>query len=349
MFGKNILINIAIMQLTHFHYPEILIFILIILWWWILLWTFYQKREKLKKKYFLLFNQSKYYYITYILLFLSIFTISIWIFEVKYWEKVGKQKVKGIDIVFIVDVSKSMNALDFKEWWYHLSRLDFTKALISEYIWKHAENRYGLVIFAGDAISASPLTTDHSTFLTFLQNVDYRNLTKQWSNIEKAIELWVNRLYSQKSEEVRAKSLIIMSDWGDEWDTLNTDVVQNIIWDKKITHFVIWIGQTSGSKIPNGQNYFGDIIYQKYKWKDVITKLNSSLLSSLASTLDGNYKTAHTLSDIETISSDLEKLEKKSILVAWWNHKKDLWRFIAIISLIFFILFLLLNIKKWKK
>lgn len=142
---------------------------------------FFQKYHKL------LF--IKYNYIKYIFLLLSFAIISFWIFNIKRWNIPINAENNGVDIVFVLDVSKSMNALDFKEGNTLYSRLDAAKSLITHFVTSHSEDRVGLIVFAWDAISMSPLTLDHDTFLTFLQNVDYKNLTVQWSNVERKLFL----------------------------------------------------------------------------------------------------------------------------------------------------------------
>jgi len=330
------------MQLTNIHFLSIILFIIIAFWWSILLYLFFRKREKIKQKYFLLFHQSKFYYVKYIFLLLSLIIISVWLFWIKYWEKWEKQKVNWVDIAFVLDVSKSMNALDFKDWWYNVSRLDFSKALIADYIWKNPENRYWLVIFAWDAISSSPLTTDHSTFLTFLQNVDYKNLNKQWTNLEKAVELWVGRLFSQKDEDNRAKVLVLLSDWWDSDTQVDFDYISQQVKWKNIASFVVWIWKKSGARIPNWQDFVWNIVYQKYKWKYVITKLNSSLLKKLSSSVNWDYIKADTVSDLKTVQKAISSLEKKAIEVAGGTNKKDWWRVLGVISLVLFLIYLFL-------
>ena len=331
------------MQITNLNSLTITIFIIILLWWSILLYSFLKKRERLKAFYLLLFNQTKTYYIKYLFLFLSLITVSLWILNIKYWEKTNKQEVNWIDIVYVVDVSKSMNALDFKDGRYSISRLDFTKALISNNIANNPENRYWLVIFAGDAVSSSPLTTDHSTFLTFLKNVDYRNLTKQWTNLEKAVQLWVERLYANKSDDDRAKALILLSDWWDEWEEVDYEYIKWLVSSKNVSSFVIWIWKTTGTKIPVWQDFFWNISYQQYQWQDVVTKLNNNTLNALTTSLDWEYIIANSVEDLEKISLAIESLEKKAIEVAGWENKKDSWRILGMISVIFFVVYLLLG------
>lgn len=332
------------MTLTNFNITSILIFLAIIISFSFFAYIFFKKREKLKKKYFLLFSQNKNYYYKYIFLFISLFIILFWIFEIKYWKKEEKTKVNWVDIVFVLDVSKSMNAYDFNKWTYNISRLNFSKSLISNYISKNLNNRYWLVIFAWDAISSSPLTTDYSTFLTFLQNVDYRNLSKQWTNLEKAMLLWVNRLNKSNSDTKRAKVLILLSDWWDKWDKVDFDYINWIV-TKDITSFILWIWKTTWARIPIGQDPFWNIRYQKFKWIEVITKLNEANLKKLASTISGKYLKVDNINDLEQVSKEINKLEKKAILLTQWKNKKDFSRFLAMLSLVFFILYLV-NLRK---
>lgn len=333
------------MQFTNIHFGSLIIFLGLVLFFVFLWYLFYKKREKLKQKYVLLFNQNKYFYLKYIFLFLSFFIILFSIFWVRYWEKSSKNIINWIDTVFLLDVSKSMNALDFSDSKYKVSRLDFSKKLISDYVSKNNTNRYWLVIFAWDAISSVPLTTDTSAFLTFLKNVDYRNLNKQWTNFEKAVELWVDRLQIDNKNN-RAKSLIVVSDWWDDWDNIDFDYISKLVKDKKITSFVLWVWKTSWAKIPLWQDSFWRISYQKYKWQDVITKLNKSSLKNLSNSLDWEYITANSISDLDSLESNLNNLEKKAIEVKWATIKKDFSRFLAMLSLLFFILYLFYNPRK---
>ena len=328
------------MQLDNLNITSILIFLTIIISSSFLIFLFFKKREKLKKKYFLLFNQKNSFYFKYIYLLLSLIIILFWIFEIKYWEKEQKTKVNWIDIVFVLDVSKSMNALDFTDSGYHISRLNFSKTLIADYVLKNTENRYSLVIFAWDAISISPLTTDSSIFLTFLENVDYRNLSKQWTNLEKAMLLGVNRLNKGSSEEKRAKALILLSDWWDFWEKIDFDYIEGIL-TKDITNFIIWIWKTIWAKIPIGQDYFWNIKYQTFKWIQVITKLNEENLKKISTVVGWDYVKADDISDLERISYKINTLEKKAIFKTEWKNKKDFWRILSILSMLFFLLYLI--------
>jgi len=335
------------MNFTNTNILSLSIFFGITLFFIFLMYLFFIKREKLKKKYFLIFNQNKGFYIKYIFLFFSLLIILFSVFNIKYLWKTEKQSINGIDIVFVLDISKSMNSIDFWEGNNLFSRLDFSKILISKYISNNPQNRYGLVVFAWEAMSLSPLTTDHSTFLTFLQNVSYKNLNIQWTNLEEAFKLWVQRLSKSNSEDDRSKALILLSDWADKDTIVDFKNISNTLKDKNIASLILWIWKKDWAKIPISQDFRWRITYQKYKWDFIITKLNSTLLSELANKINWDYLIIDNIDKLNKISSKIQKLSTKALEISWIQKQKDIWRFLAILSMILFILFLFYNKRIW--
>ena len=317
------------------------VFIIIILWVLLLVYFYLKKKNKLAKKYSLFFQDNN---ISYSLLFLiiSFFIVLIWIFDFKWGEKDQKNELSWIDIVFVLDVSKSMNVLDFKDESYSYSRLDIAKTMISEYILNNIENRFWLVVFAWDAISISPLTTDSDTFLTFLENVDYRNLSVQWSNFEKAIELWVNRF----DDSDRAKVMIIISDWGDIDDKIDLSSIENSVKDKDINSFVFWVWTDEWWMIITWEDFSWRSIYQRYKWEFVISKLNEESLDKLANSLDWTYFRADSIEKIWNYTASLDKNIIE--VVSTTRQKVDGTRYLWFISFIFFLIYLIYPIFKRK-
>lgn len=304
---------------------------LIIFWLWFL---YFKKRENFSIKYKLFFSDKN---TSYSLLFLiiSFFILLIWIFDFKWGELKTENEVSGIDIVFVLDVSKSMNVLDYKDWKYVYSRLDAAKSMISNYVGKHSENRFWLIVFAWDAISVSPLTTDSSTFLTLLSNVDYRNLASQWSDFEKAIELWVDRF----NDDDRAKAMVLISDWWDEEDKIDYSYIKNLVRDKNISSFVFGVWTLEWWKILTWYDALRRAIYQRYNWEFVISKLNESNLKKIASSLGGVY---FSVDNLEKIWEYINWLEKKIIEVSSSKIEKSDWtRVLAFISFILFLVYLI--------
>ena len=334
------------MQFTNINIFSILVFIIISVIIAFLAYKKYHSQIKFNKKYKLLAS-PKNFYKKYIFLILSLLILLFSIFWLKYPSNTNQVENKWIDVMFVLDVSKSMNVADITDWNYDYTRLDIAKNAIADYVAKNENNRYWLVIFAWDAISTIPLTTDYDLFLTMLSWVDYRNLTVQGSDFKKAIDLWISRFIW---EEDRSKALVFISDWGDIWDEINI----NSKLSKNIANFVIWVWTTKWWKIIKWRDAFGRISYQKYKWNYVISKLNINNLEEIASQLKADLFELDDISDLENINSKLDKLEKKAITKNSQENLNSYSRNLTIFSLLFFIIFLFIYIKPnwiqwWKK
>ncbi len=327
------------MELINLNLLTSLIFILLI---WFIGFTFYELYKKQIKfnKQFNLLSSGKYFYIKYVFLLFSLFLLLFASFWVKYGDKKINNGNKWIDMMFVLDVSKSMNVADITDSKYAYTRLDVIKDSISKYVVTNRENRFWLIIFAWDAVSTIPLTNDLDLFLTLLKWVDYRNLTKQWSDFIKALSLWVERF---NNSDDRSKALIFMSDWGDPDDYINTNAIKNLAKNTKwITYLVVWVWTNKWGRIITWRDAFSRYTYQKYKWEYVISKINKNNLKEIASSLDWGYFEVKNISDLKKLddyTSDLEKkVYKKNI--NW--ELMDFWRILTIISFISFILFIIL-------
>ena len=327
------------MELTHLNLLTFFIFILII---WFIIFVFYelyQKQNNFNKTFDLLSNW-KYFYIKYIFLMFSLFIILFASFWVKFWDRKIENSNKWIDMMFVLDVSKSMNVADITDSKYAYTRLDVIKDNISKYVVNHRGDRFGLIIFAWDAVSTIPLTIDHDLFLTLLKGVDYRNLTKQGSDFTKALWLWIDRF---NNSDDRSKALVFISDWGDPDDRINKTSIEkltkNIKW---ITYLVVWVWTNKWWRIITWRDAFGRYIYQKYKWEYVVSKINKNNLKDIAWALDWNYFNVSDVWDLKKLEKYTSDLEKKVYRRSTNWELWDFWRNLSIMSIISFILFILL-------
>lgn len=333
------------MQFTNISFISLSIFIILIIIISFFAYKKYNSQINFNKKYKLLSSGSN-FYIKYIFLILSLFILILWILWLHYYGDKNKIESKWIDIIFILDVSKSMNVADIRNLNYKYTRLNIAKKAIWNYVIKNPNNRFWLVIFAWDAISIIPLTTNLDLFLTMLSWVDYRNLITQGSNFVKALDLGVSRFIWDQN---RASVIIFISDWWESWDKINID--PNI--SKGITYFVIWVWTEIGWKIIKWVNQSWQHFFHKYKWQNVISKLNLDNLEIIASKLNSDLLKLNTMEDLLKVNTKLEKLEKKAIKKEIRWDLNNFSRILTIFSLIFFIIFLGLYIfenkfiKKW--
>jgi len=320
------------MSLVNINIYTILIFLIWISWVIYLFYNFYNYRNQLSGKYD--FLKIKINFIKYFLLIWSFFIVLFGIFHLKWWEKIVKTKVSGVDIMFTLDVSKSMNTVDVKYWHNLITRLNLAKKAIWDYVVNHPWNRYGLVIFAGNAIGSIPLTTDSNIFLTMLDWVNYKNLTKQWSDFQQALSTTVNRFVDDKK---RWKVIVFISDGWDPWDYkwISSDILKKI---KKewITTFVVWIGSKQGWKILLGQDAFGNYKFQTYDGHYVITRLNSKNLQEIANNISAKYIHLDNINSIDKITKYIQKLDKKALETKKTKQMEDRTRYLLMLSFILF-------------
>ena len=174
------------------------------------------------------------------ILSLSLFFISVGLVNPKIGTQLKTVKREGVDIVFAIDVSKSMMAEDIAP-----SRLEKAKRLASEIINNLASDRVGIIAYAASAIPVLPITTDYSTARMFLQSLNSDMLSSQGTAVNQAINLSKD-FYDDDNQTNRV--LCILSD-GEDHEFSDQDVSQ-VIKDRGITIISIGLGSIKGAPIP---------------------------------------------------------------------------------------------------
>lgn len=105
----------------------------------------------------------------------------------------GVPEEKGIDCIWLLDTSASMDVRDVKSGENFVSRLQGAKSIIENYMVAHGENRYGLVIFSGKARLVSPLTSDRDSLLSFLASIDSKSIHDGGTDFREALEIATTR------------------------------------------------------------------------------------------------------------------------------------------------------------
>ncbi len=288
------------------------IFLLIVMWAGFV----FVKKQTEKEKSFIFVNNQKPKPITHIieiktvliLLGLTFILIAVW--RPQWGQDTQTTQKQGLDIVFTVDVSKSMRALDFSHGRDMVSRLDAVKYIVEDFVTKRKSDRIGLVEFAGESFVASPLTFDHTVFVNFLKNISSDDLGRQGTNLADAIEISIARLEVQSDSKQEGKAIILFSD-GDETISSDAKKMAQLAKEKNIKIFTVGIGSEKGSPIPEGQDAFGNIKYKQYKGETVLTALNPEPLKEIANITGGEYFHAEDISDLRKLTKDLNALPKK--------------------------------------
>lgn len=215
--------------------------------------------------------------------------------------KSGAVKRKGLDLMILLDVSKSMLAQDVKP-----SRLEKSRQLVSLLIDQLADNRIGLVWFAGRAYLQMPLTTDASAAKMYLQNAGPDAVPTQGTVIGEALKMAGNAFNSQ---EKKYKAVILISD-GEDHDPEALKVVKDLAASGVMIN-TVGVGSPEGATIfdPTTQDTKRDA-----NGNPVISKLNEQQLRNLAQTGKGTYVYLQDPgSAVQTLSAQLATIEQKDL------------------------------------
>ncbi|WP_282048585.1 VWA domain-containing protein [Maribacter aquivivus] len=261
----------------------------------------------------------------------------------KIGTKLETVKREGVDIVFSVDVSKSMLAEDIAP-----NRLEKAKRLVSEIINQLASDRIGIIAYAGQAYPQLPITTDYGAAKMFLQGMNTDMLTSQGTAIDQAIELATT--YYDDAEQTN-RVLFIISDGEDHSEGSTLDAVEDAV-DEGIIIYTIGVGKEKGAPIPIKRNGILESLKKDNQGETVITRLNESVLVDIANEGDGQYiDGSNTEAAVEFIKEELLKMDKKEFEAKQFAEYKDQfqWFIGGALLLLFLDIFILDRKTSWLK
>ena len=260
--------------------------------------------------------------------------------------KIGTQlktvKREGVDLVFAIDVSKSMLAEDIAP-----NRLEKAKRIVSQIINELNSDRVGIIAYAASALPILPITTDYSTARMFLQSLNSDMLSSQGTAILEAVKL-AKDYYDDENQTNRV--LCILSD-GEDHEFKNQNI-PSIVQEMGITIFTVGLGTTKGAPIPIKKN---EVIESYKKNSDgdvVITKLVPELLQEIASSSNGIYISGeNTQAVVDEIIKKLKEMDKKEFESKQFVAYKDQFQWFLGFGLFFLCLELFVFNKKtyWVK
>lgn len=260
----------------------------------------------------------------------------------KIGTKLETIKRQGVDVVFAIDVSKSMLAEDIAP-----NRLDKAKQLVTQIINNLASDRIGIIAYAGTAIPQLPITTDYAAGKMFLQNLNTDMLSSQGTAINEAINL-ARTYYDDEGQTNRV--LIIISDGEDHGN--NATEAASLAKSEGIKIFTIGVGKKKGGPIPIKQN---GVVLNYKKDKDgetVITHLDEETLKRIASQAGGIYINGdNTNTVVEKIKDILNNMDKKEFESKQIADFKDQFQWFLAFGLFFLVLDILFLERKtgWLK
>ncbi len=247
----------------------------------------------------------------------------------KVGTKLETVKREGIDIVFAVDVSKSMLAEDIAP-----NRLEKSKQLVMQLINQLGADRIGIVAYAGSAYPVLPITTDYSVAKMFLQSMNTDMVSSQGTAINEAIELAAGYF---NQEEQTARLLVLVSD-GEDHSEDAKDAAENAA-ENGMKIITIGVGTPKGGPIPIKSNGIVKSFLKDNNDEVVVTKMDEEELKNIALATSGVYiNGSSTKQVVDEFKKELDEIEKKEYETQKVSDYKD--QFQWFLALAFLVLFL---------
>lgn len=260
---------------------------------------------------------------------LQLTAITVCIFLVsgpQFGSKLEKTQKKGAELMIALDVSNSMMAQDITP-----SRLDKAKQILSKLVDKLSNDKIGLIVFAGDAFTQLPITSDYVSAKMFMSSITPALVPTQGTSIGAAIDLCV-RSFPQKGKAERA--IILITD-GENFEDDAVGSAKEAL-DQGIKTHVIGMGLDKGAPIPiaNSNEFRKD--------KDgnvVITKLNEKMCQEIAAAGKGIYvRSDNTNGALRVISAEIDKMKKADVESSVYSEYDEQFQGLAWIILVLLLL-----------
>ena len=238
---------------------------------------------------------------------------------------------KGIDIVMAIDVSSSMLAQDLKP-----NRLSALKRVASNFIDDRVSDRIGLVIYAGESYTLTPITSDKKIIKNSLSEIQYQGLIEDGTAIGMGLATSVNRL---KDSKAKSKVIILLTDGVNNSGFIDPKIASELANEFQIKTYTIGIGSNGTAKAPIGILPNGNFQYGMTK-----VEIDEPLLKSIADVTGGQYFRATDNEKLAQIYSVINKLEKTEIEEFKYTNYDEKYRPFIIVAIILIVLeFILRN------
>lgn len=256
--------------------------------------------------------------------YLTLLAITAMIFAVagpQFGSKLQTAKRQGVELIIALDVSNSMLAQDIMP-----NRLERAKQAISQMVDKLGNDKIGLIVFAGDAYTQLPITTDYASAKMFLSTINTGIVPTQGTAIGKAIELGIRSFGPQ--EDVSRAIIVITDGENHEDDAIKAAETAQ---EKGIIVYTIGMGSAKGAPIPIGEN--NNSFRKDREGNVVITKLDEKMLQEIAIAGGGkSIRANNTKVGLSELLKEINKLEKSEIEAKVYSDYDEQFQWLAWIA-----------------
>jgi Ca-activated chloride channel family protein len=248
------------------------------------------------------------------------------------------KSVEGIDIMMAMDVSGSMLAEDLKP-----NRIEAAKQVAAEFIAGRPNDNIGLTIFAGEAFTQCPMTTDHASLLNLLHGVRTdlatRGLIEDGTAIGMGLANAVSRL---KNSKAKSKVVILLTDGSNNRGDLSPMTAAEIAKSLGIRVYTIGVGT---NKVAPYQM----VVAGSVQYVNIPVEIDSETLRSIALATDGDFYRATNNRELKNIYKEIDQLEKSKLSVTQFSKRYEAFQPFAIVAIIALLLEILLRVTIFRR
>lgn len=238
---------------------------------------------------------------------------------------------KGIDIIMAIDISSSMLAEDLKP-----NRLTALKRVASSFIDDRVSDRIGLVIYAGESYTKTPITSDRAIVKNALRAIQFEGLIEDGTAIGMGLATAVNRL---KDSRAKSKVIILLTDGVNNSGFIDPKIASELAVEYEIKTYTIGLGSNGTARAPVGLLPNG-----KFQYGITKVEIDEELLQTIANNTGGLYFRATDNKKLEEIYEEINKLEKTEIEeFKYYNYEEKFRPLILLALTLLFIEWLLRN------
>lgn len=241
-----------------------------------------------------------------------------------------KTSTEGIDMVLSMDVSTSMKAMDFRP-----NRLQAAVDVATQFVGARPQDRFGVVVYAGESFTQCPLTTDHRIVQTTLSEITF-GLIEDGTAIGMGLATAVNRL---KDSKAKSKVIILMSDGVNNAGSIDPKTAAELASKFGIRVYTIGVGTMGMARVPvqypNGREQI----------MSMQVEIDEELLGEIAGMTGGKYFRATDKEKLSAIYEEIDQLEKTKLDDLTYNTYEE--KFIPFLLAALALIFLEIFWRKW--
>ena len=211
-----------------------------------------------------------------------------------------RNTTNGIDIVIASDVSGSMLAKDLKP-----NRMEALKSVAADFVTARVNDRIGIVVYAAEAYTKTPVTSDKEVVLEAINSIQYDNVLQDGTGIGMGLATAVNRL---KDSKAKSKVIILMTDGVNNAGFIEPVMASEIAAEFGIKVYTIGIGTNGNALFPYAYAPNGGFLF-----KMMPVQIDEQLMKEIAKKTGGKYFRAQSNSSLESIYNEINKLEKTEV------------------------------------